>query len=77
MAGEARCARENAERYLVYSKDELSEHIYCYFSDINIGSVVCHWTYKMDKIDPDEAQFFLTFSVVICHIVNAITAPIK
>ena len=38
----------------VASKEELSERIYQYFDEINTEPVVYHWTYKMDKIDPDE-----------------------
>ena len=40
----------------VSSKDELSERIYLYFDEINTEPVVYHWTYKMDEIDPDEAE---------------------
>lgn len=40
----------------VHSKDELSERIYRYFNEINADPIVYHWTYKMDEIDPDEAQ---------------------
>lgn len=40
----------------VSSKDELSKRIYLYFDEINTEPVVYHWTYKMDGIDPDEAE---------------------
>ena len=40
----------------VSSKDELSERIYLYFDEINKEPVVYHWIYKMDEIDPDEAE---------------------
>lgn len=38
----------------VASKEELTEHIYQYFNEINAEPVVYHWTYKMDEIKPDE-----------------------
>ena len=38
----------------VNSKDELSERIYRYINEINAEPVVYHWTYKMNKIVPDE-----------------------
>lgn len=40
----------------VASKEELSEHIYQYVDEINAEPVVYHWTYKMYKIETDEAQ---------------------
>lgn len=40
----------------VSSKEELSERIYLYFDEINAEPVVYHWTYKMDEINPLEAQ---------------------
>lgn len=38
----------------VNSKDGLSERIYRYINEINAEPVVYHWTYKMNKIVPDE-----------------------
>jgi len=40
----------------VASKDELKERIYKYFDEINIDPVVYRWKYKLDGIQPDEAQ---------------------
>ncbi len=40
----------------VASKEELLEHIYQYFDEINTEPVVYNWTYKMDEIEKDEAQ---------------------
>ena len=38
----------------VQSKEELADRIYKYFDEVNATSVVHHWKYKMDEIDPDE-----------------------
>lgn len=40
----------------VNSKKELSERIYLYFDEINAEPIVYHWTYKMDEINPNEAE---------------------
>lgn len=40
----------------VASKEELAEHIYKYFDEINAEPVVYHWTYKMDEIEPVKVQ---------------------
>lgn len=36
----------------VNSKEELSQHIYRYFDEINADPIVYHWTYKIDEFDP-------------------------
>ena len=38
----------------VESKEELAEHIYKYFYEINKVPVVHRWKYRMDEIDPTE-----------------------
>ena len=38
----------------VQSKEELAEHIYKYFDEVNKVQVVHRWKYKMNEIDPNE-----------------------
>lgn len=40
----------------VNSKDELAERIYQYFDEVDAGSVVFHWTYKLDEIQEKEPE---------------------
>lgn len=40
----------------VASKQELSEHMYRHFDEINAEPVVYYWIYKMDEIDIGESE---------------------
>ena len=50
----------------VQSKEELADRIYKYLYEVNTTSVVHHWKYKMDKIDPDE-KVSVGLEWAMCH----------
>lgn len=50
----SKMTRQMLKGIRVASKEELAKRIYLYFDEINAEPVVYHWTYKMDKVDPDK-----------------------
>ena len=50
----SKLTRQALKGIRVKSVDELTQRIYKYFDEVNADSVVYHWKYKLDEIDPDE-----------------------
>ena len=50
----SKLTRQMLKGIRVRTKDELVQRIYKYFDEVNEDSVVYHWKYRLDEIDPSE-----------------------